>query len=172
MTAIFKITNKSTAFLYIKNWKNAYIEIINKVGDRRCTSSYYPHRRYRSGRKARQTYRCSRYRQRAPPSARAFIPYNLRVTYFRFQRGRCFPGMHMLGSFAGKPPGEKIPRSPLKWLFSCLRATAEAPVRMTRAVVAVPIERPGTRAVGHATTGENHFPAFGLPVIITEVRRA
>lgn len=172
MTAIFKIANKSTAFLYIKNWKNAYIEIINKVGARRCSSSNYQSRCCSSDRKARHSCRCSRYHRREPPSARAFIPYNLRVTYFRFQRGRCFPGMHMLGSFAGKPPGEKIPRSPLKWLFSCLRAPADAPVRINRVAAADPIERPGTRAVGHVTTGVNHFPAFGLPVIITEVCRA
>lgn len=172
MTAIFKIANKSTAFLYIKNWENAYIEIINKVGARRCPSSNNQSRCRSPDRKARHPCRRSRYHRREPPSARAFIPYNLRVTYFRFQRGRCFPGMHMLGSFAGKPPGEKIPRSHLKWLFSCLRAPADAPVRSTRAVAAGPIERPGTRAVVHATTEENHFPAFGLPVIITEVCRA
>lgn len=172
MTAIFKIANKSTAFLYIKNWKNAYIEIINKVGARRGPSAKHQSRCRRADRKARQACRRTRDHRREPPSARAFIPYNLRVTYFRFQRGRCFPGMHMLGSFAGKPPGEKIPRSPLKWLFSCLRAPAEVPVRITRAVGAGPRERPGIRAVVHATTEENHFPAFGLPVIITEVCRA
>ena len=76
--------------------------------------------------------------------------------------------MHMLGSFAGKPPGEKIPRSPLKWLFSCLRAPAEAPVRITRAVVAAPRERPGKRAAAHATTGENQLTAFGLIVVVRE----
>ena len=172
MTAIFKIANKSTAFLYIKNWKNAYIEIINKVGARRCSSSKHQSRGCSADRKARQTCRSPRHHRREPPSARAFIPYNLRVTYFRFQRGHCFPGMHMLGSFAGKPPGEKIPRSPLKWLFSCLRAPAEVPDRSTRAVAAEPRERPGRRAAAHATTGENHFPAFGVPVIITEVCRA
>ena len=145
MTTILKIANKSTAFLYIKNWKNAYIEIINKVG----VTTGDNHR------------------------ARVLLfPYCLRVTYFRFQRGHRFPGMYVLGSFAGKPPGEKIPRSPLKWLFSCLRAPAEVPARIRDGVDAVPIERPGNRAAAHATTGDNHFPAFGLPVIITEVCRA
>lgn len=76
--------------------------------------------------------------------------------------------MHMLGSFAGKPPGEKIPRSPLKWLFSCLRAPAEVPGRITRAVVAAPIERPGIRAAVHATTGENQLTAFGLIIVVRE----
>ena len=76
--------------------------------------------------------------------------------------------MHMLGSFAGKPPGEKIPRSPLKWLFSCLRAPAEGPVRSTRAAVAAPTERPGIRAVAHVTTGENQLTAFGLILVVRE----
>lgn len=168
MTAIFKIANKSTAFLYIKNWKNAYIEIINKVGARRCSSSNYQSRCCSSDRKARHSCRCTRNHRRKPPSARAFIPYNLQVTYSRFQRGRCFPGMHMLGSFAGKPPGEKIPRSPLKWLFSCLRAPADVPGRITRAAAADPTERPGKRAVAHATTGENQLTAFGLIIVVRE----
>lgn len=117
MTAIFKIANKSTAFLYIKNWKNAYIEIINKVGARRCPSSNYQSRCCSSDRKARHSCRCSRYHRREPPSARAFIPYNLRVTYFRFQRGRCFPGMHMLGSFAGEASGGENPPVPLEMVI-------------------------------------------------------
>ena len=41
------------------------------MGDRRCSSSYYPYRCYSSGRKARHSYRCSRYRQRSP-AARSY----------------------------------------------------------------------------------------------------
>lgn len=83
----------------------------------------------------------------------------------RHPSGMIFP---LYFSFAGKPPGEKIPRSPLKWLFSCLRAAADAPVRVPRTVVTVPAERPGMRTVVHATTREDQLTAFGLIIVVRE----
>ena len=83
----------------------------------------------------------------------------------RHPSGMIFP---LYFSFAGKPPGEKIPRSPLKWLFSCLRAAADGPVRVPRTADTVPGERPGNRTAVHVTTRDDHFSAFGLIVVVRE----
>ena len=66
-------------------------------------------------------------------------------------------------------PGEKSPRSPLKWSLSSLRATADVPVRGRSRAVAVPVERPRVRPVDHVTTRDDHFSAFGGIIVIAEV---
>lgn len=83
----------------------------------------------------------------------------------RHPSGMIFP---LYFSFAGKPPGEKIPRSPLKWLFSCLRAAADVPGRGPRTAATVPGERPGNRTGVHATTSEDQLTAFGLIIVVRE----
>ena len=79
------------------------------------------------------------------------------------------PGMHVLRFLCRKLRGRKVPRSPLKWLLSSLRATAEGPVRSPSRVAAVPGERARERAVAHGTTREDHFSAFGGIIVIAEV---
>ena len=79
------------------------------------------------------------------------------------------PGMHVLRFLCRKLRGRKVPRSPLKWLLSSLRATADVPVRIPSRVAAGPVERARVRAAGHATTREDHFSAFGGIIVIAEV---
>ena len=78
-------------------------------------------------------------------------------------------GMYVLRFLYRKLRGRKVPRSPLKWSLSSLRATADVPVRIPSRVVAVPVERTRVRPVGHVTTREDHFSAFGGIIVIAEV---
>lgn len=79
------------------------------------------------------------------------------------------PGMHVLRFLCRKLRGRKVPRSPLKWSLSSLRATADAPAQSPSRGVAAPAERARARAVGHATTRDDHFSAFGGIIVIAEV---
>ena len=79
------------------------------------------------------------------------------------------PGMHVLRFLCRKLRGRKVPRSPLKWLLSSLRATADVPARTPSRGAAVPVERARARAVVHVTTREYHLSAFGGIIVIAEV---
>ena len=102
---------------------------------------------------------------------------SLRVTFIcdrhlcRLQNfaGERAPGMHVLRFLCRKLRGRKVPRSPLKWSLSSLRATAEAPVRARSRVVAEPVERTRDRPAAHATTRDDHFSAFGGIIVIAEI---
>lgn len=102
---------------------------------------------------------------------------SLRVTFIcdrhlcRLQNfaGERASGMYVLRFLYRKLRGRKVPRSPLKWLLSSLRATADAPVRVRSRVAAVPVERTRVRPVDHVTTRDDHFSAFGGIIVITEI---
>lgn len=78
-------------------------------------------------------------------------------------------GMYVLRFLYRKLRGRKVPRSPLKWSLSSLRATADVPGRSPSRGVAVPVERTRVRPAAHATTREDHFSAFGGIIVIAEV---
>lgn len=74
-------------------------------------------------------------------------------------------------SFAGRfHGGGNPPCPPSKWLFPTKRAAADVPVRMPRAVVAVPVEGANADTVAHATPGKDQLTAFGGPVVVREIR--
>ena len=110
---------------------------------------------------------------------RAFLfPIYLQVTFYYvsdiyigniISQGARAPGMHVLRFLCRKLRGRKVPRSPLKWSLSSLRATAEGPVRGRSRVVAVPGERTRVRPEGHVTTRDDHFSAFGGIIVIAEI---
>lgn len=104
------------------------------------------------------------HRSRVPLSPMQF------TSYFLIQNFMREGSRHVVVTFPlPEAPGERIPRSPLKWSLSSLRATAEVPGRDRSRVEAVPAERARERAVGHATTRDDHFSAFGGLIIIAEV---
>ena len=78
-------------------------------------------------------------------------------------------GMYVLRFLYRKLRGRKVPRSPLKWSLSSLRATADVPVRKPSRAVAAPGERTRGRPAAHVTTREDHFSAFGGIIVIAEV---
>lgn len=78
-------------------------------------------------------------------------------------------GMYVLRFLYRKLRGRKVPRSPLKWSLSSLRATADVPGRKPSRVAAVPGERTRARPADHVTTREDHFSAFGGIIVIAEV---
>lgn len=103
--------------------------------------------------------------------------FSLRVTFIcnrhlcqlqNFAGERAF-GMYVLWFLYRKLRGRKVPRSPLKWSLSSLRATAEDPVRSPSRAGAVPVERTRGRPAVHVTTREDHFSAFGGIIVIAEV---
>lgn len=59
--------------------------------------------------------------------------------------------------------------SPSKWLFPTKRAAAEAPARVPRAAVTVPVEGASTGPVVHVSTRDDQLTAFGLIVVVREV---
>lgn len=50
-----------------------------------------------------------------------------------------------------------------------MRATADAPVQITRTVATVPVERAGIRTVVHASAREHQRSSFGGIVIVSDV---
>lgn len=110
---------------------------------------------------------------------RAFLYPHIFTSYFLlcFRRlyrehnlaGARAPGMHVLRFLCRKLRGRKVPRSPLKWLLSSLRATAEGPVRVRSRAGAGPVERTRGRPAAHVSTREDHFSAFGGIIVIAEI---
>ena len=141
---------------------------IDKVGGRRCSSSSTQHRCYSAGRKARHSYRRTRYHQRRP-AARVFTPYNFIYFLFSFQAASFRHDFSTLLFLCRKVSwGRESPMSPSKWLFPTKRAAADGPARVPSTAATVPKERPGIRTGVHATTRDDQLTAFGLIVVVRE----